>query len=66
MPVFRVPFGVAAHIPELWTLTAGVFALIRDDLAAGFVADCYSEFVPEDPDPREMVYEFASWSVNVS
>lgn len=62
LPLFVVDASfVARHFELLWEISRGAFSLVAKDFKRGLVMDTYLGYVPDDPDPREIVYEIASW-----
>lgn len=64
VPLFEVEFRWAAPLlKDLWAFCTGGLFLVEQDLRAGVLIDNYLGILPEDPNPREIVYEVALWPI---
>jgi hypothetical protein len=62
-PIYEVTFGwVRQHLHELWPYSPQELGVVTTDQRAGMVLSNYCGYVPDDPNPDEIVYEVAVWN----
>src|SRR5262249_9863042 len=62
VPLFVVDFQWAAPLlKDLWPYCTGGLFLVEQDLRAGVLIENYIDYLPEDRNPKEIVYEVALW-----